>query len=516
MSSGDSKSLDDENDEIRLTPPPAQGTSRSAHAEPVPSFFDSSFTPAVLAFLSEIEDRELTPEQLQALEQIMDKTINEAKILLCCSNISNTKKLQQEGGGRLGDALVDAFQLAATHLNQTEKLSSDITTHQLLWRCGQVVDVLWGIGVEEKELRDQHLLWQELLCRRWNEIASGLALELLLLQAQLKYTRASSTTFSEILEVVASTYAYLPVTLQKYCMDQVATLVSTFVDEGPTFRLTPRMQLQLELLEHLTTVHALNDSDDLDTVKWVNEYFPECFECCGVVLQLLNKQYDGEKGENDSGMIRMLDTCLLVIKAAVDFFETRRDDVCALQRILIPTITEALSQLACRYASFGVASEEISEARCLETCLYLLARTATVLEEDECPALIKIFEKLFAPNSKSDFSTARPTLLPTRFDAVHQILVHSSVAGIFEPAMSALLQVDVLNVPQYAQYLFTPAYCSTENSQVERTARYCNCTRFDRSQQDDTATDDSESAASLFSDGNSVGELVSDQENVSV
>ncbi|KAG6951670.1 hypothetical protein JG688_00013629 [Phytophthora aleatoria] len=61
-------------------------------------------------------------------------------------------------------------------------------------------------------------------------------------------------------------------------------------------------------------------------MQWLCEYFPECFECCGVVIQLLSEQSDDEKAENDIGMIRLLDMCLLVIKAGLDYFETKRDD----------------------------------------------------------------------------------------------------------------------------------------------------------------------------------------------
>ncbi|KAG2759896.1 hypothetical protein PC129_g17327 [Phytophthora cactorum] len=210
-------------------------------------------------------------------------------------------------------------------------------------------------------------------------------------------------------------------------------------------------------------------------MQWLCEYFPECFECCGVVIQLLSEQSDDEKAENDIGMIRLLDMCLLVIKAGLDYFETKRDDVCALLKILTSTITAALSHLASRYASVG----------------------------DECHALVKIFEKLLAP--------------------MHQICVHSSVADVIGPPLIELLQVGFLKV-LYAQYMSTQAYCSTKNSEVVGTLRHCICSRFVGGQQVDTG-ENSESVASNLSDtdlddvqsaADVFDALVSDQERVSV
>ncbi|KAG2759895.1 hypothetical protein PC129_g17328 [Phytophthora cactorum] len=180
--SGDSESVDDERDAISPTPP-AEGTSESAYVEQVLRSFGSSFALAALEFLSEIAESslEMTPEQLRALEQIVDRAMGEARERLCCSGNSNAKELHQERGGRLGDVLVAAFQLAASQLKVP-----DTDTHQLLWRCEQVVDVLWSVGVQERKSRDQRLLWQELLCHRWDEVAASLALELLLVQAQFK------------------------------------------------------------------------------------------------------------------------------------------------------------------------------------------------------------------------------------------------------------------------------------------------------------------------------------------
>ncbi|KAG2800994.1 hypothetical protein PC129_g17328 [Phytophthora cactorum] len=216
--SGDSESVDDERDAISPTPP-AEGTSESAYVEQVLRSFGSSFALAALEFLSEIAESslEMTPEQLRALEQIVDRAMGEARERLCCSGNSNAKELHQERGGRLGDVLVAAFQLAASQLKVP-----DTDTHQLLWRSFCVI-----AGTRSLQVSHSSYCWSKLS------------------------SNAPSTESSDILRVIASTYTHLPVALKKFCLDQVATLVSTLVDKGPTIPFTARMQLQLELLEHL-------------------------------------------------------------------------------------------------------------------------------------------------------------------------------------------------------------------------------------------------------------------------
>ncbi|KAF1780566.1 Armadillo-type fold [Phytophthora cactorum] len=464
--SGDSESVDDERDAISPTPP-AEGTSASAYVEQVLRSFGSSFALAALEFLSEIAESspEMTPEQLRALEQIVDRAMGEARGRLCCSGNSNAKELYQERGGRLGDVLVAAFQLAASQLKVP-----DTDTHQLLWRCEQVVDVLWSVGVEERKSRDQRLLWQELLCHRWDEVAASLALELL-----LRYSAGDRL------------HVYAP----SCCTEKVLPGPSGYTRQHVRRRRTddPVHRTNATAIGATRAPGAfLDDSDDLDIMQWLCEYFPECCECCGVVIQLLSEQSDDEKAENDIGMIRLLDMCLLVIKAGLDYFETKRDDVCALLKYsLLRSLRHCLTLPVVMQA------------------LYLLTRIVAVIEGDECHALVKIFEKLLAPSTTSCFSTARPTctILLTCFDAVHQICVHSSVADVIGPPLIELLQVGSSNVG---------------------TLRHCICSRFVGGQQVDTA-ENSESVASNLSDtdlddvqsaADVFDALVSDQERVSV
>ncbi|KAG7379679.1 hypothetical protein PHYPSEUDO_008279 [Phytophthora pseudosyringae] len=484
-------------DDQRDAESPAEDASDSADAELALRSFGSGFTSAALDYLSQVEELSLEMEQLRSLERIVDRATGR---LRCCSEGRNAEELQPDGGSRLVDVLVAAFQLTASQLHRVEKRSPD--AHRLLRGCNLVIDALWAVGAEgDGSMNERRPLWRELLCRRWDHVAASLALEMLLLRAPLGHINSEAALMrtDAILQVVAFAYPQFPVLLKEFCLEQVTVLARTLVTEGPACLCTPRMLLQLELLERLAAVHFLGNSDDLDATRWLNEDFPECFESCGVVLQLLNEQSDDEHAEDGVGLVRMLDMCLLVFKTVVDFYlETRRNDISTLLKILTPTVLAALSQLATRLAVFGEASaaEGISEARCLETSLYLLARMAVVSEEDDCDALRKIFEKLLAPSAASGFSSARPRLLSACFDAVYQILVHSNVAEIMGPPLTALLQVGDLSV-LHAQYL-SRKVCPTGNSEA---ARHCACSRFTQQQlcgEDGAFTENSASVASLL------------------
>ncbi|KAK1946398.1 hypothetical protein P3T76_001951 [Phytophthora citrophthora] len=411
---------------------------------------DSRFVSAALDFLLNCGP-DMTLEQVRVVDQIIGKAVSKTKELLLLryhsEDNSNTEEIQQEGDDdRLGDLLDIAFQRAASHLDRTEKHSSD--GHQVSQRCSQVIDALCAISTKDGEPMDQEILWQELLCHCWDETAAGLALELLLLRAQMDVDGDSDNWMgaTATLQVVSSLYAQFPVTLKRFSMDQVSVLVSTLIDEGPAYPFTPRMQLQLELLRYLAAVDFLDNSDDLDTAQWLDDYFPECFVCCGVALQLL----DDWKQEDGVGMLRMMDMCLLVFKTVLGTFATKREDFYTLLKILTPTITAALTRLTSRPAIPNEPTARKISDSCLETSLYLLVKVAPVIEEDECDALMTIFERLLVPIPASDFST-RPVLLSGCFDAIHQILVHSSIAEMMEPPLIKLLEDGDLQV-LYVQY----------------------------------------------------------------
>ncbi|KAL3660699.1 hypothetical protein V7S43_014102 [Phytophthora oleae] len=179
--------------------------------------------------------------------------------------------------------------------------------------------------------------------------------------------------------------------------------------------------------------------------------------------------------------------CLLVFKTVLGSSAARREDICTLLTILTPTIVAALAQLTSRPAISNEPSAGKISAACLETSLYLLAKVASVIEEDECDALTKSFERLLVPSSAPDFNV-RPAVLSVCFDAIHQILVHSSVAEIMGPRLTKLLQVGDLKVP-YVQYTSRQVYSGKNSS-------HCACQLCD---EDDKGTEKTTLAASLLS-----------------
>lgn len=426
------------------------GTETPNHAEQILRSFGSTFASAAHKFL---EDSSLAtkPEYLQVLELIFDRATG---IAGCVGGEAVSDSLEEEEGDRIGDVLVVAFETAATRLSRMEACAPD--SMGLLRVCGRLIDVLLDAGAA----MDQRSLWRKLLCQQWSEVAAGLALEILLLKVQLAWTTCStgdevaSMQGDEILDVVAFVYAHLPADLKEFCFDQVSALISTFVHEGPTYRFTPRMVLQLRLLECLTDCRFLDVSDDLDAIAWLEEYFPACFDCCGVVIQLLSDRQSNPSSSNANasvGVIRMVNMCLLVIKAGFDYFETRRKDIEELARILSPLIVESLAQLASFPSTHfpetrrGASPEAIHFKMCsVEISLQLLAKMVGVLKESDCDALVNVFESLLTPRTISRFKAVRPSLVSACFDTIHQLISHPKFAEVVGTPLTALLDLSEL------------------------------------------------------------------------
>ncbi|KAE8876611.1 hypothetical protein PF005_g26006 [Phytophthora fragariae] len=415
--------------------------------------FGSDFASAALKFLED-SSLEMKPEYLQVLELILDRVTGSAG---CVGDEAVSDSLEEEEeGDRIGDVLVAAFEAAATRLSRMEAYAPD--SKGLLRVCGRLIDTLLRAGAADWDAMNQRSLWRELLCQQWGEVAAGLALEMLLLKAQLTWTtcstadEAASMQGDEILDVVAFAYAHLPTDLKEFCFDQVSALISTLVHEGPTYRFTPRMVLQLRLLECLTDFQFLDVSDDLDVTAWLEEYFTACFDCCGVAIQLLSDHQSNPSSSNanDSvGVIRMVNMCLLVIKAGFDYFETRRKDIEELARILSPLIVESLAQPANFPPTHFPetrrgASPEAIKMCFVEISLQLLAKMVGVLKESDCDALVNVFQALLTPRTISRFKAVRPSLVSACFDTIHQLISHPKVAEVVGTPLTALLDLSEL------------------------------------------------------------------------
>ncbi|KAL4150848.1 hypothetical protein PRNP1_010244 [Phytophthora ramorum] len=478
---------DDERDAPR--PPPAELQSR-ADADRVLRSFGPSFASAALAFLSEAVDSsvETRPEQLQVLERIVDRAAREAQAG------RRRRAGESQGDSGLQRVLVAAFQAAARQLSATDMATPE--SERWLRCCEQVIDVLCSGVAAGGEAMHRKLIWRRLLCCRWDAAAAGLALVLLLHQAQQKWTSAW-TQADGILQVIAFAYAHMSSDLKEFCMKQVEDLVRTVVDEGPSYQFTPRMALRLQLLGHLTAVCFLDD--DLDVMPWINEFFHTCFECCGVVLQLLDEQSKADGGDSD-GMVRMLDMCLLVLKAGFDYFETRRSDIATLLELLAPVVVGALSQLVLHLPVSAEAWTNSPDARSLETSLRLLAKMGAVIEDSQSDALTKVFDKIFAPGTALALISNRPELLSTCFDAIDQLLAQPSVAERMSPSLNVLLQTGDLKVSR-EQYVVGRHGRATESSGMEM-ARQGASFRYAKTEshdEDDPPEPKAEAVASLLS-----------------
>ncbi|GMF56039.1 unnamed protein product [Phytophthora fragariaefolia] len=390
---------------------------------------------------------ETRPEHLQVLELIVDTATRKAgKLHSCGDEISGDAWAGGDDDDQVEDVIVMAFETAVTCLGSMEVSSPGVD--RLLQLCGRLIDALCAIGPTDQGAMGENDRWRDLLCYRWGEAAACLALEMLLVRVQRMCNSTGDKVMisraDKILDAVANAYAHLPVELKTVCFGQATTLISTLVDEGPAYPFTPRMILQLRLLEHLTDCNFLGESDDLDALPWINEYLPSCFDCCGVVLQLM-----GDPARvNDQDLIgvsRMLDMCLFVIKAGFDYFETRRQDIVNLAEILTPLIIESLVQLANLSQPYFTETSanmppKIIEARSVEKSLHLLVKMASVVKETEYSTLVKIFELLLSSRTTSNTKDTIPSLVSTCIDVIQQFIFHSEAGAMLRAPLVALLE----------------------------------------------------------------------------
>ncbi|GMF24382.1 unnamed protein product [Phytophthora lilii] len=186
----------------------------------------------------------------------------------------------------------------------------------------------------------------------------------------------------------------------------------------------------------------------------------------------------------------MLDVCLLVLKAGLDYLATRRDYIGTLLKILSPLVIKTLSQLA-RSATLPneATSSTISEARCLQTSLHVLTTLTSELGENELTIVIKIFERLLT-FSLIRLNAVRSTSVSTFFDAVHKLVTQSNVA--------TALQIGDLK-DWYEEYLTARQDCPVKDTNTLKATRYvCSSDREFRGE--DEASSEDHECTSLLSD----------------
>ncbi|RLN95490.1 hypothetical protein BBJ28_00014423 [Nothophytophthora sp. Chile5] len=262
-------------------------------------------------------------------------------------------------------------------------------------------------------------IWRELLCYCWDEALAVQALETLLAVTQWEDDTDAAYVLArgvddELLQLIAAVYAEMPVGLKDVCLDQATAAIDAICSEGPSHQFTLRMASQLHLLEKLAAAQFLREYDGAEKEAWIAKRLPMCFECCGTVLQLLSSQSSATatQSEDAQGMLRVLDVCLLVLKGVYDDNEPREADVAELSRILVPMVTEALSQLVKPRPdgprSIGGGRQpatkptnrsgklEREAARCVararETCLCLLTKLGPVVKSNSSNQCVQVMK----------------------------------------------------------------------------------------------------------------------------
>lgn len=254
-------------------------------------------------------------------------------------------------------------------------------------------------------------VWKEFMCYGWDEGRACAVLGMLLDFGQWEGTTAkimADGAQSDVYALIAFLYPDMPDSLKRCCIDQATHVIDAICSEGPDHKFTLQTASQLNLLERLSSVSFLKNYDHPEKEEWIAKYLPMCFECCGTVLDLLNSTSDTKPSEKRP-MMRILDVCLLAVKAIFDDDDTRESDFEELCRLLVPMNAEILTQLGKSKGSARVsaaASNSMTSSyrsrttptivdikldretdrtllRVLETCTHLLGRLGTAFKRNQ-------------------------------------------------------------------------------------------------------------------------------------
>uniref|UniRef100_K3WDU3 Uncharacterized protein n=1 Tax=Globisporangium ultimum (strain ATCC 200006 / CBS 805.95 / DAOM BR144) TaxID=431595 RepID=K3WDU3_GLOUD len=251
-------------------------------------------------------------------------------------------------------------------------------------------------------------VWREFMCYGWDEERAGTMLSTLIEFGQYEGTAGkllAAGTQSEVYELVVFLYPDMADSLKRFCIDHATDVIDTICSEGPDHKFTLFTASQLNFLEKLSSASFLKSYDHPEKEEWVAKYLPMCFECCGTVLDLLSSTSNA-KSEKTNPMLRILDLCLLVVKAIFDDDGSRESDIEDLSRLLVPLASEIVSHLAkCKpfrpsaatnsmtlqhskknptMADMKLEDEESHTLhRILESCAYLLGKLGSALKRNQ-------------------------------------------------------------------------------------------------------------------------------------
>jgi hypothetical protein len=282
------------------------------------------------------------------------------------------------------------------------------------------------------------MLWKELLCYCWEGDTARAALETLFtlmeqesedgesIQATGDNHQATaplpSHVVGDIARLVAFVYPEMPLSLKEACMQRVTSVIEHICSDGPYHAFSPAIAARLSLFDQLASAWFLRDYDHPDKEQWIATQLPMCFECCGTIIELLGPASADPELRNDAGKfagaMRVLDVCLLVLKSVYDDNDAREDttDLEELSRILLPVMTEVLTLVATSVRppksvgggirnghvqqrnrsapSVAPHSTDLSTARVLRACLYLLGKMSTLLKRNHSNQCVQVMKNL--------------------------------------------------------------------------------------------------------------------------
>lgn len=273
-------------------------------------------------------------------------------------------------------------------------------------------------------LDQRHLcwtLWKELLCYCWEEDTALAALETLftLMEQESEDGKRSqpigdshqattplpSHVVGDIAQLVAFVYPELPLSLKEACLRRVTSVIEHICSDGPYHAFSPAIAARLSLFDQLASARFLRDYDHPDKEQWIATQLPMCFECCGTIIELLGPASADPDLRNDAGKfagaMRVLDVCLLVLKSVYDDNDALEDttDLEELSRILLPVMTEVLTLVATsarhsRVVGGSIGTADLSTARVLRACFYLLGKMSALLKRNHSNQCVQVMKNL--------------------------------------------------------------------------------------------------------------------------
>ncbi|TMW61051.1 hypothetical protein Poli38472_014512 [Pythium oligandrum] len=245
-------------------------------------------------------------------------------------------------------------------------------------------------------------IWRQVMCFWWDDSSALSMLRTLISFACWSGSGREQLAVGvreEILRLIAFLFPEMSEGLKGECLVQVSAVIETICSDGPGHEWTPEIATKLDLFEMLTAAACMAEYDAADKEQWMGHYLPMAAECIGTVLELLEKASNATPAEQN-GMIRVVDTCLLVVKAVLDDNEAGESGLDELTVMLVPMCAETLTQVA-KYEKESVrrlsrggapmhsgrqkqvaAVESKSFERILQSCLYVLTRLSPVVKQN--------------------------------------------------------------------------------------------------------------------------------------